>query len=364
MNLFLSTALLLLSFFDLSAQLKTKNVIIVTLDGMRWEEVFGGADSVLINDSAYVSDRKELKEKFWLSTPAERRQKLFPFIWKEVGAKGQVYGNRNLGNKVNNANRYWFSYPGYNEIFTGYPDTLMNTNDKVLNPNENVLEFLNKQPALKGKIAAFTSWDVFDYILNEKRSGIYVSSGFDKLTPAALNNTNLQLLNEMQMLSPQPLGDGVRPDFLTYFIAKNYLQKNKPRVLYISFDETDDYAHGGKYDYYLNAASMIDKWLSDLWSAVQAMPEYKDKTTLIITTDHGRGDAIKANWKHHGEKISDAGQIWIAAMGPDTKALGEVKENKTLFQEQIAATIAELMGTRFTTNHPVAKPIETIYTNK
>jgi hypothetical protein len=195
-----------------------------------------------------------------------------------MATEGQLHGNRYLNSKVNVKNRYWFSYPGYNEIFTGYPDTAVNSNDKNPNKNITVLEFLNNQPSLNGKVAAFTSWDCFDAILNEPRSKIMVSSGIDKVN---ISSPEFALLNDMQEQSPLPLGNEVRPDYLTYFMAKQYIKQHKPKVLYIAFDETDDYAHGGRYDFYLNAAYMEDKWIGDLWSMLQKMPEYKDKTDTV-----------------------------------------------------------------------------------
>ena len=339
---------------------KTENVIIVTLDGMRWQDVFGGADEELINNPKYSYDTASLKKKFWAGTEDERRKKLMPFFWNTIATKGQLYGNRKYGNNVNNANRYWFSYPGYNEIFTGYPDTAVNSNDKIPNKNESVLAFLNKRPEFNGKIAAFTSWDVFDAIFNEEKYGFLVSSGFDKLPAAIANTPELQLLNEMQFQSPKPLGNGVRPDYVTYYLAKCYLKKYQPRVLYIAFDETDDYAHGGRYDYYLNYAYLNDQWIADLWNTIQSLPAYKDKTTLLITTDHGRGDKTKSEWTSHGEKILDASEIWIAAIGPDTKPLGELKGQTQLYQKQVAGTIAALLGLQFKTDHPVAEPIQGI----
>ena len=77
-----------------------------------------------------------------------------------MARQGQLYGNRRYDNKVDNANPYWFSYPGYNEIFTGYADTSINSNDKKYNKNENILEFINKQKDYQGSVAAFTTWDV------------------------------------------------------------------------------------------------------------------------------------------------------------------------------------------------------------
>ncbi|MBL7751766.1 MAG: alkaline phosphatase family protein [Chitinophagaceae bacterium] len=340
-----------------NAQTKTENVVVITLDGLRWQELFAGADSQLINDDTYVHNARELKKKFWANEPSERRMKFMPFMWGTIAKQGQIYGNRWMGNKVNNANPYWFSYPGYNEIFTGFPDDSVNSNDKRLNKNENVLEYLHRQKDFKGKIAAFTSWDCFDAILNEPRSGFLVSSGFDK---TGLNTPEFRMLDEAQFLSPQPLGDGVRPDFLTYTFAKKYLETFKPRLLYIGFDETDDYAHSGKYDEYLYSGYMTDKWIGDIWNYLQSQPQYKDKTTLLITTDHGRGDKEKKQWTSHGEKVPDASEIWFAAIGPDTRPLGEMKEEGQWYQRQVATTIAAVLGYDFKPKHPVMEPFRSV----
>lgn len=130
---------------------RTENLVIFTLDGMRWQEVFGGIDSALTENKEYTRDKDELNKRYYSPDVRERRKKLFPFFWSTIAEKGQLYGNRNIGNLVNVANPYQFSYPGYNEIFTGYPDTAVNSNDKVLNKNTNVLEFINKQKGYREK---------------------------------------------------------------------------------------------------------------------------------------------------------------------------------------------------------------------
>lgn len=352
------TLLLSLFIFSSFAQSlpKSENLVLVTLDGLRWQEVFGGIDTVLVNTKQFTQNPKELYTKYFDTLTTSRRSKLFPFIWSTVVNKGVLLGNRWKGSNVNNANKYWFSYPGYNELLTGYPDTNMNTNDKIWNPNENVLEFINKKDAYKNRVAAFTSWDVFPYILNTKRSGLFVNSDKDSLH---FSDENLKLVNTMQFLTPEPLG--LRPDVFTYFAAREYLKTHKPKVLYIAFDETDDFAHGGMYDQYIKSAHAEDAMIADLWSLLQSMPEYKNNTTLIITCDHGRGDKIKETWKHHGANIEDAGQIWIAAMGPTIKNQGELKnQSQAIYQMQIASTIAKLLGFDFISSHPVAVPIPTL----
>lgn len=348
----------LILFFSLAAYSQkrtTENIIVVTLDGMRWQEIFGGADSALLNNKQYTRDPEETSGKFWDNDVNERRKKLFPFLWSTVQQHGQLYGNRWKGNFINNANPYWFSYPGYNEIFTGFPDTAVNSNDKIVNRNENVLGFINRQKGYEGKVAAFTTWDVFPYILNEQQSGIYVNADVDTLHFA---NKNLSLINDWQLLTTRPIG--VRPDVITYMAAREYLKAYQPKVLYIAFDETDDFAHGGMYDQYLGSAHAQDGMIKDLWNTVQSLPQYRNKTTLLITCDHGRGDKNKDQWKDHGQKVEDANQIWLAVVGPDTKPAGELQGGEHLYQKQIAATIAKLLGFTFSPSHPVGSAISTI----
>ena len=323
---------------------KTENVILITLDGMRWQEIFSGAEKRLITKK-FVSDSAQLTKKFWDENPQRRREILMPFFWSTIKKEGQLYGNRNLGNKVNVSNNQWFSYPGYNEILTGAADNVrITSNDKFDNPNTNVLEFINKQKGFEGKVAAFTSWDVFPFIINSKRNGILVNSGIVNATENV--NATEKILNELMYEVPNPLGD-VRLDGFTFHYGFEYLKKNNPRVLYLSFDETDDFAHGGKYDLYLESAHYIDGFIKKLWLWLQASEKYKGKTTIIITTDHGRGNKTDEDWKHHGSKMPECDQIWFAFLGPDTKAGGEMKDNEQLYQNQVAKTLASLLGLKY-----------------
>jgi len=333
---------------------KTENIVLVTLDGMRWQEVFNGADSSFMKQQQHLKDSK-LKEKFWRDNLAERRKALMPFFWNTIAAKGQLYGNRNEGCKVNVTNNQWFSYPGYNEILTGRADNeRIHSNDKLYNPNTNVLEFINSQQAFKGKVAAFTSWDVFPYIINDKRNNIFVSAGLMPATGDKLSSVE-QTLNKLMNNIPNPLGD-VRLDAFTFYYGLEYMKKSKPRVMYFAFDETDDFAHAGEYAAYLNAAHYTDKFIGELWNYIQSDPAYKDKTTLILTCDHGRGPGPE-DWKHHGQKIAEADQIWMAVIGPDTPSVGEVKAEGQFYQNQVARTMAALLGLDYKSEKPVGESI-------
>ncbi|MBP4140671.1 phosphoglyceromutase [Flavobacterium sp. P4023] len=348
--------LLLFSAIHSKAQ-QAENIIIITTDGFRWQEAFKGMDENLARDKKFnQNDSSYIYKKYWAENPKERREKLMPFMWSVLAKKGQLYGNRTLGNKVNNANPYWFSYPGYNEIMTGYADTLINSNKYPANPNVTVLEYLNKQPKIKGKVAAFGAWDAFDNILNEKRGGFPVISAFDK-TGGKNPTAKQQLINAMLADSFKPFHEEECLDVFTHYGALEELKTNKPRVLYISYGETDEWAHAGFYRSYLDAAHQVDAWMKEIWNFVQNDPQYKNKTALIFTTDHGRGDLTKAEWTSHGPDIKDASEIWFAAMGPQIEGKGEMTNENQLYQNQFAQTIAKIMGYTYEAKHPISKEI-------
>jgi hypothetical protein len=347
---------LLLLTIETFAQHKTENVFIITTDGFRWQEVFGGLDTAILNKKEFVRNSDRLKNTFGGESAEVRREKLMPFFWNTIARQGQLYGNRWQNNKVNVLNPYWFSYPGYNEILTGYADDKVNSNDKKLNENITVLEFLNQQKKLRGRVAAYSTWDVFPYIINEQRSGIPVNSGIELVEDNLTEGE--QMLNDIQS-SYQSLASD-RHDFITYFLAKEYVKKNSPKVMFLSFDETDEFAHEGKYDEYLFAGHTVDKFVGDLWNYCQSNSQYKDKTTFIITTDHGRGDKNKTQWTSHGQKVPDCYQIWFAVIGPDTPPTGEMKTDVQLFQNQIAKTAAKFLGFDFQNGKEIGKEVSTV----
>ncbi|MCW9706636.1 alkaline phosphatase family protein [Fodinibius salsisoli] len=338
--------------------LKTENVFLITLDGTRWQEVFTGADGSLIGDEEYVDHPKELKKAFWADRPEERREKLMPFFWNTLAKEGQLYGNRRLGSKINVRNPYWFSYPGYSEILVGYVDKGVDSNAKRWNPNTTVLEFIENQPGFEEKVAAFGSWDVFPYIINEKRSDVPVNAGFEKAKGSDLTEKQ-QILNELLPKIPSPW-DYLRLDAFTHYYALEHIKKNKPRLAYIAYGETDDFAHGGDFESYLESAHKTDGFIRELWDYVQSDPQYQNKTTFIIATDHGRGTEPKENWRHHGSDVEGADEVWLAVIGPDSPALGEVEKGQ-LYQTQVAQTVAYLLGLEYENKKPVGQVIDTIF---
>jgi len=322
----------------------TENVILVMTDGLRWQEVFKGADAALLTDQQH-------------EVVAGQREALLPFLWQVVAKEGQIYGNRGVGSDAYVTNGFNFSYPGYNETLSGFADPRIHSNDKVPNPNVTVLEWLHDKPAYHGKMAVFGAWGVISEIVNGARAGLVANSGYDPLTAPPVTD-RLALINRLK--AETAVWDDEPYDSFAFHTALEYLKLHQPRVLYLSLGETDEWAHAGNYALYLRSAHRVDQYLRELWETVQSINQYRGKTTLIFLTDHGRGET-PVEWKNHGEKLADSKFIWMAFLGPDTRALGERTNVASVTQSQIAATLAALLGEDYGGAVPKAgKPIDDV----
>jgi hypothetical protein len=328
------------------------HVLLVTLDGMRWQEVFGGMQSSLLTkDGGGVTDPKPVAARFDGPSNEARREKLMPFFWTVVAKQGQVFGDPAHGSTARVTNGLRFSYPGYNELLTGFPDPRVDSNDRNYNPNVTVLEWLNKQPSFNGRVAAFASWELLPWIVNVPRSGLPANSDGGPFAKPATEQQ--KLLNQFSSYLP-PYWPEERFDAPTAIGALEYLRGHKPRVLYVMLGETDEWAHGRRYGLYLDAAQRNDRIIRDLWDAAQAIPEYAGHTALVLATDHGRGDTA-ADWTDHGKKVPASDRIWMAVLGPGVPAAG-LRANVNVTQSQIAATVASLLGEDYRRAQPKAAP--------
>jgi len=338
-----------------SEPLKTRNVVLIVLDGVRWQELFTGADPTLLNSEhgGVWADLNSFRKEFWRDDVAERRRVLFPFLWDVVAKQGQIFGNQARGSVARVANDKAFSYPGYNEMLIGHPDPRIDSNEYGPNPNVSVFEWLNSDPDLRGKVAVFGTWSAFTDIFNQKRSGLKIQAGWE--LPEKGNLTPRQeVVNELYRTLTRYDDTDVFGALLQIPLL-DYVSREHPRVLFVGFGETDEWAHSGRYDLVLRSARENDGFVQQLWKTMQALPEYRDQTTFIITTDHGRGGGLE-EWKNHGMEQKGSENIWLAVMGPDTPALGERSNVDPVVQSQIAQTIAALLGKDYRRTFPEAAP--------
>jgi len=262
-----------------------------------------------------------------------------PFLWSVVANDGQIFGDPDAGSDARVTNGLAFSYPGYNEMLAGFPDPDITTNNRNFNRNVTVLEWLHRLPRFKGRVAAFGSWALLPWILNEPRSGI--PSLAEGPLVRDTDTDTARMMNELAAGLPRYWAESTF-DAPTAMGAIEYLRRKRPRVLYVMFEETDEWAHGRRYDMYLDGAFRSDGFIRRLWETAQSLPDYKGRTALVITTDHGRG-MTGADWPSHGAKTPGSDKIWIAVLGPGVPPLG-VRKSVSVTQSQVAATIAQLLG--------------------
>lgn len=328
-----------------------RHVIVVTLDGFRRQEFFTGAEAGLIDPRfGGVKEPAEVHKKYWRETAEERRAVLLPFLWGELVRQGQIFGDPSRNAPCRLTNGLKFSYPGYNELFAGKADPRIDSNAKKNNPNLTVLEFLHRQPAFAGRVAVYCTWDVFPFVFRAETSGLPVHAAWTPLRDEPLT-PGQRRINELLEQFPR-YWPSVSYDWFAMEAAREHVAKHRPRALYVGLGETDEWAHGRRYDLYLDAARRSDRFLAEFWHTLQSMPEYRGRTTLIVTTDHGRG-GDRDSWVNHDRNTENAEYIWLAVLGPDTPALG-VRHDVETTQSQVAATIARAVGADFQSAVPEA----------
>jgi Type I phosphodiesterase / nucleotide pyrophosphatase len=341
---------------------RVDNVILITLDGVRTEEIFGGLDATIFQSTLGEKQKIEdqpLYRQYNAPTPKERREKLMPFFWTTLmREQGSIAGNDATGSRVRLTNRQRFSYPGYAELMLGVAhDDEITSNDKKFYPHETVLEFLKRGLKLSdAQVAVFGSWEVFDNIPRQREGVLTVNAGFmqyDSPTPG------MSLLSAAQFNTVPPFS-GARYDEYTVRFALDYLSRQKPRLLYIALDETDDWAHNRRYDLVLKTLARTDSYLKELWTMLEGDPQYRGRTAIVLTTDHGRGHTPK-DWHDHGAKVEGAQKTWMAFIVPGATARGEWTNAPEIHPNQVAATIARLLGQDFNAASPdTGKPIAEI----
>jgi len=328
-----------------AAARRTANLVLVTLDGVRVQEVFGGMDERIAGSRGKWSgiyDPERARRLYWRDGAGARRAALWPYFWGTLAPQGVVLGDAGRGSRATLRNPHGFSAPGYMELLTGSFRPEVTTNDAQRYPHPTVLQAIRDGLKLRPQdVAVFSTWDALGLFASSEPDAVFVNAGYARV-PAPLSNPVLDALGDYQE-HVMALWEGYRTDMPTFHLALEYLKAHRPRVLYLALGETDDWAHARRYDRLLDCLRLDDDYLKILWETLQSLPEYRDRTTLIVTTDHGRGRTPK-DWVDHGEGIRGSEEIWIAIVGPDTPDVGLASGTPEVHQADVAATMLDLLG--------------------
>ncbi|MGD1157414.1 MAG: hypothetical protein ABSA41_16510 [Terriglobia bacterium] len=105
-------------------------------------------------------------------------------------------------------------------------------------------------------------------------------------------------------------------DELTFFVSREVMRKFSPRLLVVIFSDVE-VAHFGSYALHLSGIRTADRLAYQLWQEVEANPEYRGKTTMVILPEFGRdpdGSTTNGFFNHRANEESTR-TTWMMALG-------------------------------------------------
>jgi hypothetical protein len=309
----------------------TRSVVLVVLDGVRWQEVFLGMD------------RTQLRRIGAPVAEALSAEQLLPNLYRHVIARGFALGAPDHGAPVSASGPYFVSMPGYREIFSGAPDGTCTNNACPRIDRLTVVDQVRAASPRDEDAAVIASWDVLDRTAASRPERAVMSTGRDlganRERIAAASPRCAALLEEGHRAGPWPGHGGYRPDRITAPLALAYLEAVRPRFLFVGLGDTDEFAHAYDYRGYLGALQAADRFLGDLIATLDRLG-LLETTSVLVTTDHGRA----WNFHSHGRSEPESGRVFLAGAGGAIPAVGyaEAKPGTTL--SVVAPMILGLLG--------------------
>ncbi len=267
------------------------NVVVVALDGVRWQEVLEGTDPALGGD----------------------RRALFAALRGGLGGRVLAVPDARV------ANGTFKSLPAYLSLLSGrWSDCASNACGRA------AVETLPERLARTGlPSAVIASWAPIERAAARSPGAVFVNAGLQPLDDGT-GDAVFAAINAAQAADPPPWG-AARRDRYTMAHALRYLRTHRPRFLFVALNDADEWAHQGDYGRYVDALESFDRWLGELAATIDALDAGGGRTLLVVTTDHGRGRG--AAWRDHGGD-PDAGRVWmylrLAGGAPPDHALGRI----------------------------------------
>jgi len=124
--------------------------------------------------------------------------------------------------------------------------------------------------------------------------------------------------------------------------AKFIMETLHPRLMMVYFADVDHAGHTGDWNYYTSTIRKADSLVALLWEEIQTEPFYANRTSMIVTNDHGRHDDQHGGFQGHGCGCEGCRHIMFLALGPDFKQ-GYVSYNRRTIPD-IVPTMGYMMG--------------------
>jgi hypothetical protein len=305
-------------------------VVLLVLDGVRWQEIFGGVDRAL----AHSRGPSALT---WASPRV-----LMPNLQHLLETRAIALGAPGHGAEITASGPQFISMPGYLEIFAGRPDLGCESNDCVRPPSRTVVDDVIASSG-PDDAAVVSSWPAIARAASTDTSRVVVSAGRKRVERGDVLRADQDtaiLLDRGARATPFPGEGDYRPDAITARVALRVLVTRSPRFLFVGLGDADEYGHRNDYAGYLQAIHASDAFLGDLFVALDRMGARGRHTTVLVTSDHGRA----YDFMNHGPRHPESGRVWLVAAGGDVAGHGLVAAAERHTLSDVAPTVRALLG--------------------
>jgi hypothetical protein len=302
-------------------------IVLVVLDGVRWQEVFGGVDRKLAA---------------WEHIPATSADDLMPQLHAAAIERGAALGAPDHGPSMSATGPNFVSLPGYTEIFTGRTAQRCQNNECRGATAPTFTDEVRATLPDDGDVAVFSSWERIARVASVDPAKIVLSTGRSRLSHAErfLGDESARSWQELGAHASAFPGKGdFRPDRYTAELALRYLESRRPRFMFLGLGEPDEYAHRGNYAGYVASIHAADTVIGRLFETLDRMGARGANTTVFITTDHGRGH----DYRFHGRGYPESGRVWLVAAGHGVRARGMVRARHSHRLADLAPTMRALL---------------------
>jgi len=303
-------------------------VILVVLDGVRWQEVFRGVDPVLA-----ATHR---------AGPVVDARGLFPSLYSALDGRGAAVGAP--GHSLIAASGPNFvSLPGYTEIFGGRTPDGCRDNECAGASAPTIVDALRDRSRSDADVAVIASWGPIARAATRAPSRVVVSAGRLDVAgaPSLVSDPSTrEILDEGARADPRPGRDTFRPDRYTAELALRYLEVRRPAFLFVGLGEPDEYAHEDDYRGYLASLRAADGFFGRLFAALDRMGDRGRRSLVLVTADHGRG----RDYRDHGAGLPESARVWLLALGGPVHARGFVEAPCARRLADVAPTIRQVVG--------------------
>lgn len=305
-------------------------VVLVVLDGVRWQEVFGGADRALATD-------RGLNPLAWASP-----RSLMPNLQRLLDTRAIALGAPGRGVAITATGPQFISMPGYLEIFSGHPAPGCDSNDCARPAGHTVVDDVLESSGADD-VAVVSSWPSIARAASADPSRLVVSAGrkrVERRDVLRADEGTASQLDRGGRAKPFPGEGDYRPDAITAPVALRVLATEHPRFLFVGLGDADEYGHRNDYHGYLEAVHASDAFLGDLFATLDQMGARGRHTTVLVTADHGRA----YDFKDHGGRYPESGRVWLVAAGGDVQGHGLVSASRRHTLSDVAPTVRALLG--------------------